>query len=82
MVVFLKLCDYQRMEKPAFSNDIIINLKSLGLLDSEINLLSYLRTLRWGLAEITIQNSEPIFAKVAYQTVKFKNDPRRLKNET
>lgn len=40
-------------------------------LDSaEWKLIDFLRKLKWGSAEITVQNSQPVIVKVAVQTVK------------
>lgn len=41
------------------------------LLESEKKLILYIRNLQWGSVEITVQNSEPVFAKAAYKTVRF-----------
>lgn len=37
---------------------------------AELKLLEFIRKLRWGSAEITVQNSQPVIVKVAVQTVK------------
>jgi hypothetical protein len=53
------------------------NLKqNLNLLESEVNLILYIRSLKWGSIEITVQNSEPVFAKSAYKTIKFKTEQK------
>ncbi len=65
------------MEQPIFTVKATQTLKTLGLLDSEISLLSYIRNLKWGSVEITVQNSEPVFAKSAYQTTKFSSSQGR-----
>ncbi|RJR28029.1 DUF2292 domain-containing protein [candidate division WWE3 bacterium] len=69
------------MEKPVFTLDEVKALKILGLFDSEISLISYIRTLKWGSVEITVQNSEPVFAKSAYQTIKFASGQGRVSSE-
>lgn len=37
----------------------------------ELKLIQYLREIKWGQVEITVQQSLPVVAKVAYQTKKF-----------
>jgi len=71
----------QNMEKPVFTQDEAKTLKVIGLLDSEISLISYIRNLKWGSVEITVQNSEPVFVKSAYQTTKFSSSQGKGSNE-
>jgi len=37
----------------------------------ELRLIQYLREIKWGQVEITVQQSLPVIAKAAYQTKKF-----------
>ncbi|QQG47530.1 DUF2292 domain-containing protein [Candidatus Parcubacteria bacterium] len=37
---------------------------------AELKLIDFIRKLKWGSAEITVQNSQPVIVKVAVQTVK------------
>jgi hypothetical protein len=44
--------------------------KEKSLSDAERRLVEYLRQLRWGSAEITVQNGQPVLIKAAVKTIK------------
>lgn len=46
------------------------NKKEVRVSDAEQRLIEYLRQLRWGSVEITIQNGQPVLIKAAIKTIK------------
>jgi hypothetical protein len=43
----------------------------IDLSPPELKLIQYLREIKWGQVEITVQQSQPVIVKAAYQTKKF-----------
>lgn len=50
--------------------DSFRNRTAMEVSDAEKRLVEYLRQLRWGSAEITIQNGQPVLIKAAVKTTK------------
>ena len=50
--------------------DNLRNKVAMEISDAEKRLIEYLRQLRWGSAEITIQNGQPVLIKAAIKTIK------------
>lgn len=50
--------------------DSVHNKVTEEVSNAEKRLIEYLRQLRWGSAEITIQDGQPVLIKVAVKTIK------------
>lgn len=47
-----------------------VNAGDVSLHPAETRLIEYIRALKWGSVEITVQDSRPVMVKVAVQTTK------------
>ena len=53
------------MQNQTPENKIIVELNA-----AELRLIEYIRKMKWGSVEITVQNSLPVIIKQAIQTIK------------